>query len=71
LISDHLDNDRPFGHDLSAIEAERWHLALGVHLQIVLTVLELLGADIDLGELIGQVASRRAMWGDREQAPGE
>lgn len=75
LIGDHLDNRRAFGHDLAAVEAQRWDLALGTQLQIILTIFERLGPDIDLDQLVGQVggrsASRSPIWGDREQVPGE
>lgn len=48
LIGDHLDNDRAFGHDLTAVEAQSGNLPLGIQLQIILTIFELLGPDIDL-----------------------
>ena len=68
-MGDHLDNHRAFGHDLAAVEAQRRDLAVG--LQAILTICELRGADIDLGELIGVGRLPEARWGNSEQAPGE
>ena len=48
LVGNHLDDDRPLGDQFARIERQHRHLTLRVDLQKVVTVFQLLGAQVDL-----------------------
>jgi hypothetical protein len=43
-----------FGHQFAAVQAERRNLTFWVHLQVIVTILELLGFQVDLDQIVGQ-----------------
>ena len=54
----------PFGDQFARIERQRRHLALRVDLQKVVTVFQLLGAQVDLDQIVGQTGlEKRDMGG--------
>jgi hypothetical protein len=69
LVGDHLHDDGTFGHELAIVEHQRRHLALGIDLQIVVAVLELLGPQVDLDEFVLKTGfMQRDMGGQRAGA---
>ena len=54
LVGDHLNDHRAFGYHLATVEAERRHLAFWVYPQVIVAILELLGFQVDLHQIIGQ-----------------
>ena len=59
----------PFGDQFAGIERQRRHLALRIDLQEIVTVFELLGAQIDLDQFVGETGlQKRDMGGERAGA---
>ena len=57
--------------ELAAVEAERGHLALAGHLPEIIAVLELLGPQVDLDQIVsGDHFEQRDMRGKRAGAGG-
>ena len=63
LVGDHLDDDRPLGDQFARIERQHRHLAFRVDLQKVVTVFQLLGAQVDLDQIVGQAGLEKGDMG--------
>ena len=57
--------------EFACIERQRRHLALRIDLQEIVAVFELLGAQVDLDQIVGQAGLQKRDMGESEQAPGE
>ncbi len=69
LVGDHLDDDRAFGDEFAGVERQCRHLALRIDRQVVVAVFQLLGAQVDLDQVIGQTGlQQRDMGGERAGA---
>lgn len=62
-VGDHLDNYRTFGHDLTAVEAQCRDLALGVQLQIILSIFRFLARISTLDGRRQAGVKERDVWG--------
>ena len=63
LVGDGLNDYRALGQQFAVVEAERRHLALRIDLQVVVAVLELLGPQIDLDQIVGQTRFQKCDMG--------
>jgi hypothetical protein len=70
-IGDELDDGRPFGQELSVVQAQRGNVTFRVHLPEVFTALGRLGRAIDPLQLERTADFTQMMCGESEHAPGE